>query len=193
MEYINAYFKDLIFTKVVDNKEGYAIYGAGISSGIGGGKMRYVLLFVPVEESYRKRGKIEELRWKNLQTRALGDSYKLKPQRWNIPRDVPDFLLSVQTRSKNYSTYTNPEIPFEILLLHNPRKKTEYQYRNKLMLSAAIDMFETIINYKQPEVRYPFVPPPSQITYHSTPDTSLHHYHSRHDILSPEDYSFELV
>jgi len=189
MEIINHYFKNLLFTKVVENKEGYAIYGAGIFSGIGGGKMRYVLLFVPVSDAFQRQAKIHELKWKNLQTRTLEDSYKLKTQRWVLPTNIPDFLLSVQTRNKKYSIYTNPEIPFEILLLHNPRKKTEYQYRNKMMLSAAIDMFETIISYKEPEVSYPFAPIPSINQY----PNSHHHHLDRHGITSPEDYSFELL
>lgn len=156
MEIINDYFKDLVFTKVVENKEGYAIYGAGVSSGLGGDKSRYVLLFVPVMYATKSRSKIENLMWKNLQTRNLEDSYKLKSQRWFLPKDNPDFLLTVQKRTKDYSSYESPDLPFEILLLHNPRKKTEFQYRNKLALSSAIDMFETIINYKEPEVKYPF-------------------------------------
>lgn len=148
MNFINEYFKDLVFTRVVDNREGYAIYGAGISSGIGGEKMRYVLLFVPVLYSSKRQSKIKDLMWKNLQTRNLVDSYKLKPQRWSYDRDVTDFLLTIQERTKKHSIYTNPELPFEILLLHNPKKKTDYQYSNKINLSSAIELFETIINYK---------------------------------------------
>lgn len=187
MDLINFYFKDLVFTKVVENKEGFAIYGAGISSGIGGGKKRYVLLFVPVSLAVRKQGKIQDLSWKNLQTRTLEESYKLKSQRWLMPKEVPDFLLSVKTRTKKYSTYVCDEIPFEILLLHNPRKKTEYQYRNKLTLSAAIDMFETIINYKEPEISHPFVPEP--VSYKQTPSS----YYDKHEIIQPSDFAFELV
>lgn len=190
MEIINQYFKNLLFTKVVENKEGYAIYGAGISSGIGGGKMRYVLLFVPVSEAKLHQGKITELRWKNLQTRTLEDSYKLKTQRWIMPSNIPDYLIFIKNRNAKCSTYTIPDIPFEILLLHNPRKKTEYQYRNKMTLSAAIDMFETIINYKEPEISYPFIPPVTHIPanyFHSS------HHFDRHEITSPEDHSFELL
>jgi hypothetical protein len=162
MELINEYFKDLVFTKVVEDKEGYSIYGAGIHSNMGGDKMRYVLAFVPVIYAKKRQSHLKDLMWKNLQTRTLTNSYKLKQQSWKIPREVPDFLFSIVDRKKEYSRYECEEIPFEILLLHNPKKKSEYQYRNKLMLSAAIDIFETLINYKEPSVNYPFVNPESQ-------------------------------
>jgi hypothetical protein len=171
MEYINEYFKDLIFTKVVEDKEGYAIYGAGIHCNIGGDKKRYVLAFVPVTFAKKRQSLLKDLMWKNLQTRNLKNSYNLKQQRWSIPREVPDFLLYVSDRKKEYSVYNCDEIPFEILLLHNPRKKTEYQYHNKLMLSAAIDMFETLINYKEPVVHYPFINP--ETTNHYSQDHIL--------------------
>lgn len=149
MDIINEYFKDLLFTKVVDNKEGYAIYGAGVSSGIGGQTARYVLAFVPVVYATKKHSKIENLMWKNLQTRNLVDSYKLKSQRWTYERNIFDFLLTVQDRNSKHTSYENPDFPFEILLLHNPKKKTLYQYPNKINLSSAIEIFETIINYKE--------------------------------------------
>lgn len=184
MEIINEYFKELVFTKVVEDKEGYAIYGAGIHSNIGVDTMRYVLAFVPVVYAKKRQSLLKNLMWKNLQTRTLKNSYKLKQQNWKMPRDVPDFLLSVVERKKECSIYRCNELPFEILLLHNPKKKTEYQYRNKLMLSAAIDIFETLINHSVPEVVYPFIPPPE------------HHisYLQKHD--DPQrviDSSFELL
>lgn len=157
MNIINEYFKDLIFTKVVENREGYAIYGAGVSSGIGGEKMRYVLVFVPIIYANKRQSKINDLMWKNVQTRNLVDSYKLKSQRWDYSKNIPDLLLTIQERTKSYSKYINPDFPFEILLLHNPKKKTNYQYANKINLSSAIEVFETIINYKEFK-EYPFSP-----------------------------------
>lgn len=158
MDIINEYFKDLVFTKVVENREGYAIYGAGISSGIGGQISRYVLVFVPVMYATKQQSKIKNLMWKNLQTRNLVDSYKLKPQRWTYERNISDYLLTIQERTNKHSSYIHPDFPFEVLLLHNPKKKTNYQYPNKINLSSAIEVFETIINYKEPPplAVYPF-------------------------------------
>jgi len=146
MDVFNSYFKDLVFTRV-DEKQGFVIYGAGIATGLGGGHKRYVLLFVPNHLAFKTQSQISELPWQNLQTRDLTYSYRLKNQPWLMPRDAPDVLLEVRSRNKQYSTYGSSELPFEILLLHDSKKKTIYQYNNKIMLSAAINTFNGVFNY----------------------------------------------
>lgn len=148
MDLLNSYFKNLVFTKI-EKKENFVIYGAGIACGLGGGKKRYVLLFVPEYLANKNKARIYELKWQNLQTRELSYSYNLRPQPWSLPRDVEDVVLEVKHRSQKSSTYQayGGNFPFEILLLHDPKKKTIYQYRNKLTLTAAIEMFNSIFNY----------------------------------------------
>lgn len=146
MDAFNSYFKDLIFTRV-DEKQGFVVYGAGIATGLGGGYMHYVLLFVPSHLAFKTQSRINELPWQNLQTRNLTYSYRLKSQPWVMPRDIPDVLLEVKSRNKQYSTYISDDIPFEILLLHDSKKKTIYQYNNKINLSAAINTFNGVFNY----------------------------------------------
>lgn len=145
MEVINSYFKNLIFSKV-DEKEGFVIYGVCVTSGLGGGTKRYVLLFVPKHLAFKPKARIHELAWQNLQTRELAYSYKLPQQRWTRPRDAYDEEIFVKDRNTKHSLYSC-SLPFEILLLHTPKKKTIYQYRNKLAISSALETFNAIFNY----------------------------------------------
>lgn len=162
MDVINSYFKNLVFTKV-DEKQGFIIYGAGVASGLGGGSKRYVLLFVPSHLAFTNRGRITDLPWQNLQTRQLTYSYRMKSQHWALQRDTSDFILEVKERHKNYSSYACRDLPFEILLLHDPQKKTLYQYRNRLTLAAALGMFNTVVNY---------VGETAPLMYMNTPDVA---------------------
>lgn len=146
MDILNSFFKNLIFTRV-DEKQGYIIYGACVSSGLGAGTKRYILLFVPSHLAFKNQGKIDDLPWQNLQTRQLSYSYRLKHQSWTLPRGADNIVLHVQKRDKNYSTYKAQNFPFEVLLLHNPKKKTSYQYHNKLGLKSSIETFSAVFNY----------------------------------------------
>ena len=83
-------------------------------------------------------------------------------QQWSISRNVKDILLEVEERTKESSSYKMvindqyTHFPFEILLLHNPKKKTIFQYRNRLTLTAAIELFNCVFNYieEQPALTY---------------------------------------
>lgn len=161
MDILNNCFRDIIFTKV-DEKNGFSIYGAGIATGLGGGYKNYVLVFVPDNFATQKHSRIHDLQWQNLQTRNLVYSYRLKSQHWVLPDDVPDIMLYISSRTKEYSVYTSPGFPFEILLLHDSKKKTIYQYNNKIMLSSAINTFNSVFNYLGETVN--FEPEPPQTT-----------------------------
>jgi len=148
-ESINQAFQSLIFTKA-ETKGGYATYAAGVASGLAGGFHRYVLAFVPENLAKTNQAKIHELSWQNIQTRQLTYSYRMKPQSWNIPRDFNDIILSVIRRSNEESVYASHHFPFEVRLLHDTKKKTQYQFNNKLNLSAALSTFACVIDYKEP-------------------------------------------
>ncbi len=147
MDILNEYLKTLVFTRVED-KQGYAIYGAGISGMFGAGKQRYILLFVPVHLATSSQARASELSWQNLQTRNLQYSYRLKKQSWNPPQELPNPQFRVIGRTDKHSTYRGPEeFPFEILLINDPKKKTKYQYHNNLSLYGVLESFNSVINY----------------------------------------------
>lgn len=165
MEVVNSYFKDLIFTKV-DEKEGFAIYGAGMASGLVGGVQRYTLLFVPKQYATSQQARIHDLRWQNLQTRELPYSYRLKQQPWAIPRGSKDILLHITERTKTHSKYISKDFPFEFLLLHNPKKKSLLQYHDKITLTGAIETFQMVCNYTGS-----FSPPSTLPSHNNLPKT----------------------
>jgi len=155
MEIINKYFEGLIFTRIDEKQlatgERFAVYGAGISGMLGGGNQRYVLLFVPAHLAIKSKCRIYELPWQNLQTRCLKYGYKLHQQTWKPNRNLIDPILYVFKREKTHSTYLGPQdFPFEVLLLHDNRKKTNFQYGNRINLSATFETFSSVFNYKGP-------------------------------------------
>jgi hypothetical protein len=192
MEIFNSYFNNLLFTQV-DEKEGFSIYGACVSSGLGGGLKRYILLFVPLILTFKKKALIHELNWKNLQTRELSYSYKLPPQPWNLPRGVIDPLLNITKRDLESSQYNaiDMNFPFDIILLHNPKKKSKYQYRNSLTLTAAILMFNCVIDCTEN-----IIPSYNNFGAHITgsvpviPDQNINLYQKNRDIIND---SFEII
>nr|QBK86539.1 MAG: uncharacterized protein LCMAC102_03340 [Marseillevirus LCMAC102] len=189
MEIFNKYFENLVFTRV-EEKEGFVIYGAGIAAMFGAGVQRYILLFIPSRLAFKNQAKISELSWQNLQTRSLTYSYKLKAQPWNIDRDGPDILLNVIDRTKNYSAYKGNDFPFEILLLHDPKKKTPYQHYSKITLSAAVETFNAVFNYigKSPPLLYTSEPEKVQI---QNPILPLNNWFQT--LNQTDDDSFELL
>nr|QBK85543.1 MAG: uncharacterized protein LCMAC101_01300 [Marseillevirus LCMAC101] len=147
MDILNKYLEKLQFKRVED-KGGYAIYGAGIAGMFGAGKQRYILLFVPSHLAIPQRARASELPWKNLQTRNLQYSYNLKKQSWNPPKELPNPQFQVVERGNKYSSYVGPpDIPFEVLLLHDLKKKTKYQYHNHLSLYGVLESFSSVFNY----------------------------------------------
>lgn len=154
MDIFDEYFKTLIFTHV-DVKEGFAVYAARIDTGLCA-QSRYVLLFVEERFAFKRQARIRELKWKNLQTRTLQNSYNIKKQGWRAPRSIPDFMLKVKERTNGYTSYVSAEGPFpvEILLLHSPKKKTKYQHPNSMLFSSSIELFNGVFNFLEQEEVY---------------------------------------
>lgn len=146
-ELINQYFEKLIFIKI-DKKEDYTIYGSAINSSFGDGKKEYVLLFVPEHIGITDRALIKDLHWKSLQTRILTNGYKLKPQKWEIPRTKSVPMFNIVARDENRSKYIiEGELSNEVemMLQHDLKKKTKFQFTNKINLIAALTTFRCII------------------------------------------------
>jgi len=149
MNLLNQYFEGLTF-RYIEEKQGYAIYGASIYSQLAGDKQRYVLAFVPAHLAIQTSAKLSELPWRNLQTRlCLKTTYRIKPQVWKFPHELPSENFQVSERGKTYTTYKPDDrnFPFEMLLINNPKKKSIYQYPNTVNIHWAIDQFSTVFNY----------------------------------------------
>jgi hypothetical protein len=163
MEILNTYFDTLVFYWV-EEKQNQAVYVASVAGMLGGDKMRCIIAFVPAHLGIVTKSKLRDLPWKNLQMRTVPvNSYKTFPQKWKAPTGsgsnnntaIPDITLKVINRDKNYSTCVSItegiDFPFEVLLIHSPKKNTVYQFPNTMNLHWAIDQFCTVFNLQQHE------------------------------------------
>ena len=148
MDLINRYFNDLVFYKV-DQRENYTIYAANISSAaMVDSKLSYILVFVPNYLATMNKAYLRELPWHNLQTRRMQNPYQLPRQKWEVPRDAPDVFFHLVKREKNATTYVPEQpIPFELLLLHDPKKQSIYQHYGRVGLIGALNTFHTVLNF----------------------------------------------
>lgn len=162
MEILNTYFDTLVFY-YTEEKQNHALYVAVVAGMLGGDKMRCIIAFVPAHLGIVTKSRLRDLPWKNLQMRTIPKStYKLGVQAWKAPvssESIPDIVLSVINRDKNYTTCVSTSqgihFPFEVLLIHSPKKNTIYQFPNTMNLHWAIDQFCTVFNLQQHHEPYP--------------------------------------
>jgi hypothetical protein len=145
MDIINSCFRDITFTKV-EAKERFAIYAAAVTSSYGDGRKQYILAFVPEHLAIQDVAYIFDLRWENIQTRTLKNGYKIQPQRWTLPRDIPNFMFELVERTQDKSKYRSGGHPLELVLLHDPKKTSSYQYHNRMNLLACLITFRCVIS-----------------------------------------------
>ncbi len=191
MDLINTYFSKLTFV-YLEEKQGYAIYGAALQSMLGGDKQRCVLVFVPGHLGIQSKGRLHELPWQNLQLRMCPkSSYKLIPQTWTFPYTLENIPFTCVNRDSKQTTYKSIDanngthgpdgtFPFELMLLHGPKTKSIYQYPNTTNLHWAMDQFSTILNYigkKQPIEMTTMTP--------SLPPLPTQQYSNIHDVRPP--------
>ena len=149
MDLINNYFNKTVFEKV-DQKETFIIYAARITSSLGSGQKQYVLAFVPVEHAIKNKAYLYELAWHNVQTRLLRKGYNLVQQKWDMPRNLPNIIFDKIERNKQYTKYiylNEGEPVFEMILLHDPKKQSRYQYYDRMDIVASLNTFSCVLNY----------------------------------------------
>lgn len=143
MELINEYFKNVEFIKV-GNKDNYSVYAAKFKNMTMSDKKDYVLLFVPSHLGILSKSTIDKLHWVNIQTRQLNQStYPMLNNNngftWNYSKDIPNPVFNIVERSFKTSVYESPLLPdIKLELIHDPMKKTIYQYYSKMTLLAAL-------------------------------------------------------
>ena len=148
MEILNAYFNGLVFFKV-EQKENFTVYAASISSSFGDGTKTYALAFVPVHMAILNKGYLKDLHWQNFQTRTLTNGWKMPSQRWDMKqlKGLPTPMFNSIERNEVRTKYLCESEPLEMLLLHDPKKKSIYQYHNRINLLAALATFRCVLNF----------------------------------------------
>lgn len=171
---MNKFFRNLSFKRVND-KDGFALYAACISAGLEGGYKRYILLYVPLSQitnDTSSYGYVHSLNWKIIQTRTLYRApYKIPPQAWKLDKKIGDMMLKNTERTDKFSSYKleactdlRKNQQYEIVLLHDEKKKTKFQYHNKMTLTSAIETFQmifTVIDTPYQHVGAPYQPQPN--------------------------------
>lgn len=207
---LNLYFGALIFQKVESiNSQNlnYATYVAKIKTFLVSLTERYIIAFVPINETYIQKGKLKELGWINLQVRSLPTkAYPVNSQDWTAPvssKSIPALFFKLKDRNEKWSAYRldeeNSEAPFnfEVRLLHKKAKKTIYQYPNNMNFHQIVDQFETIFDMIQPQNLYSQqnINLPSNQTNNSRPGPEINYRYEENinnfDIVN--NSNFELV
>jgi hypothetical protein len=165
MDLVSRYFESLVFFKV-ERKENYVIYAASINSSYGDGKKQYVIAFVLTNFAIPEKCKLSNLPWQNIQTRVLENGWKIPKQNWKIPQDLPNPLFDLQSRDDFSSTYhlAYGNSMLEMILKHDPKKRSKYQYHTKMNLIASLMTFRCVISEKMTQNQYlqpsgAYVPP----------------------------------
>lgn len=152
MEIINSYIKNLTFTKV-DNKQGFSIYAAVLNGNLGQDMKQYFLLFVPEHLAISKHAKPDDLPWQNFQSRLIKNGFpssKLIKQYWSFEQRLPNPIFKSIERNKTSTMYILENAhglgnSLEMTLLHDHKKKSIYQYNDRMNLLASINTFNCVI------------------------------------------------
>lgn len=146
MDIINAYLSGLLFTKV-ESKDGYAIYAALLSGALGADQKQYFLLFVPEHLAIASKCKAGEIPWKSMQARQIKYGYdKLVKQHWDIKK-LPNPIFRAEERTDRYTKYFSEDgFPLEMILINDIRRKSKYQYNERMNLIAAINTWQCVIS-----------------------------------------------
>ncbi|HSA76321.1 MAG TPA: hypothetical protein VLE02_02130 [Nitrosarchaeum sp.] len=145
---INSHISTLIFQlKNPNNEDEYYKYYALINS-MYGDKKSYVILFVKKDRfiTVPKTIKAKNVEWDAVRTMYININLGLSPQRW-APSVCNDPLFQIAERNEHLSRYTFGNE--NIQLIHNPLKKTVFQYPNTISLSGALETFSFIYKPSQ--------------------------------------------
>jgi hypothetical protein len=153
MDYLNPFFKNLIFTRVQRNGN-YYIYAVKIEAAANN-RARHVLLFVPSNTAVYRRAKISSLRYDNLQTRNITDKYRLTMQRWSYDLSrTRDPTFTRQKRNRKFSTYrpTISSVPLHASLVNTNPDGTRNNFPSRMKLSQIIESFASSIQIENDDV-----------------------------------------
>lgn len=143
-----SFVDGLIFTKV-NAYDGFVLYAAQISTGLGGVKKRYIIAACPEKSLYPqpKEAHLKNLEWKSIQTRELAGSYNLKQQ---VLKRLPDTTenpsLGCVARDTAKSTYTvQNSAGVTVELLNDPKKKTNIQHKSQVSLLGSLETWGCVV------------------------------------------------
>jgi hypothetical protein len=155
---VNSQLETIYFTRA-DVREDNLLYIAEITGALLG-KIRYVILVVPLQLDPKvEKARAKNLPWVNVQTRTIPRMFlhvRLSPQSLHIPRDVEDIRLPVLNRNVERTLYYC-EDGSHVNMLHDPKKKSAWQYPEHMFLSASLQSFNSSITCPLPQSERPII------------------------------------
>ena len=142
----NLWFYHLEFNNV------YSIYGTKIHS-MFQKETRYIFVFVDTTKVSSPLSldpaRLVDLPWVSLQTRLISkdsDHYhqQLVFQELKFDPRAGDAKLRIQNRSVENSVYSSEDGTLRVELLHNLSNSSIYQFNNNIMLSTAVELFQSV-------------------------------------------------
>ena len=142
----NLWFYHLEFNNV------YSIYGTKIHS-MFQKETRYIFVFVDTTKVSSPLSldpaRLVDLPWVSLQTRLISkdsDHYnqQLVFQELKFDPREGDAKLRIQNRSVENSVYSSEDGTLRVELLHNLSNSSIYQFNNNIMLSTAVELFQSV-------------------------------------------------
>lgn len=170
MNALSELFNGLIFVKVemkIVNGAQFDVYAANIANSYTNDKSNYILIFY--NYSMYSPDKIrfnQNVNWKCVSARILKDSevpptyYNLPQQKLVLPPNTPatNPLLQLKVRHDLNTVYELKDgiHTFEFALLHDPKKKSNYQYSDHMKLVNAFLTYSCVCTNKTPLIDYSF-------------------------------------
>jgi hypothetical protein len=141
-----GYFGDLELHRVKRELE-YSVYACNVESTSAENRMIYVI--VPFRFARGDATTLSQLEWVSLQTRSSDDftaglpKYAIVPTRQS--RDHLMFLFNSVNRSELKTDYRSPEIPIEMSIIHDLKKKNFLQCPDKVRLYTALESYRCVV------------------------------------------------
>lgn len=159
---------DLIFEHV-ETKSGMDTYVAHTTGSLGNGHKRYIILHVPAQQDVQQswyvpaiynppqKSLARNLEWVSISTRSIkppSDKWnKLVSQRWKPVEGegtISKIYLELVDRTAEWTKYIygENEIKIDLLMLHDPKRNTKFQYHSKINLLSALDSFSCVLSFQ---------------------------------------------
>ncbi len=146
--YINQFFKNLVFYKG-DVKNNHHIYTSQVSTSFASSNRTCIILFVPISFSNPKTAYIDMLNWSCIITKIYKPNEKLNipTVQWK-PEQLPIIRLKIIDRTQTHTIFntTLENKNYEILLFHDPKNPSKYQWKDNISLMSALLSFKCVMN-----------------------------------------------
>lgn len=126
----------------------YTIYACGVQSGLLENRMIYVV--VPSRFAKAETMNLSELEWVSFQTRTTIDYFPDLPKNSVIPtrqakEEMQKYLFHSVNRTETKTDYRSPNIPLEMSILNDTKRKNFLQCPDRANLAQALESYRCVI------------------------------------------------